>query len=103
MQKSAVRVRGGEMFLQDQLNQLGARFIDFDDLCAYAVFSHVYNFDHTFKSLVGEQFAPELQVLPDDQGPGAHDQEAAVAHILDDTRKSFFAGAQRTLSGDGSP
>jgi hypothetical protein len=91
------------MFLQDQLNQLGARFIDFDDLCAYAVFSHVYNFDHTFESLVGEQFASELQGLPYDQGPGAHDQKAAVAHVLDDAGKTLFAGAKRTLAGDGSP
>ena len=91
-----------EMFLQEQLDQFGTLFIDFDDLRAHAIFTGVHNFDHALERLLREKIALEMQRLPDDQRTGAHDQHAAVTHVLDDARKAFSPSGQRTSACDRS-
>jgi hypothetical protein len=90
----------GEVFLQEQLDQLCALFVDLDDFRAHTIVAEVDHLNRALQGFVGEKITFEVQCLPDNQGPGTHDQHAAVAHVLHNAREALGTRFQSAPAGD---
>lgn len=76
-----------KLLLQEQLAQVDSPLVDLDDLRADAGIADVPDFDLALEPPCRKQLAPEIQHLTNCKIPGAHEQEAAPAHVMDQARE----------------
>ena len=91
---SVTRQLADEIFLQEQLGQLGAIVVDFHDSGSDSAIEHVHDLELALKDLVGVELALEAENLADFEVSGAHQQAATVAHVLQNAWEALASGTQ---------
>jgi hypothetical protein len=98
----SAQLLGGLVF-EKRLNLRGDSFVHVDNLCAHTAVCHVHDSELALERLILVQLATEIENLAHLEISCANEQQAVVAHILDDTREVLSAGIDCPSLGHRNP